>query len=359
MGRGLTGGLIAIAAAAGCALGCSNEGADRVGSSASAIQGGAPDAVHSFVVGIAQLSRLAEHEVVLCSGLLLAPNLVATARHCVVQAPTQIDCSASTFGDPVPTADLLVTNDPTLMPTSAFSRVTEIIQPSGSDQTKVCGNDVALLVLAQPIVLPSYVVPSIDPPMSDHSTYSKTIAAIGYGVDAPDADGGTGAGTRRIKENVALACVPRDSAFDDCLSQGDNSQLFTESEFLSGDASTCEGDSGSGAFDQSIFDTGRWVSFGVLSRGGLSDDGRTCIDPVYVRFDAWGQFLIDGAKHAAQVGGYPAPSWVNEQPLSVAKAGGCVAGGSEARAGKRLHLLELAILTLASLAVARRRKVNR
>jgi hypothetical protein len=97
----------------------------------------------------------------------------------------------------------------------------------------------------------------------------------------------------------------------------------------------------------------------VLSRGGLSDDGATCIDPVYERFDAWGQFLIDGAKHAAQVGGYTAPSWVNERPLTIAKAGGCVAGGSDPRGGKRLHLLELAILTLASLVVARKRKVSR
>src|SRR5579864_1928834 len=180
-GRGIAGGLITIAVATGCA----NDAPERVGSSASAIQAGTPDAVHSFVVGIAQLSRLAEHQVVLCSGLLLAPNLVATARHCVVEAPTQIDCTASTFGDAVQAADLLVTADPTLKPTSDFSRVTEIIQPSGSDQKMVCGNDVALLVLAESIMLPSYVVPSIDPPMSDHSTYSKTVAAIGYGVDSP------------------------------------------------------------------------------------------------------------------------------------------------------------------------------
>ena len=356
MSRGLAAALFMTAAVAGCA----NRDADQVGSSASAIQGGAPDVVHSFVVGIAQLSRLAEHQVVLCSGSLLAPNLVATARHCVVQASTQIDCSTSTFGDSVPTADLLVTTDPTVTPSSDFVRVAEIIQPSGDDQKKVCGNDIALLVLAQPVALPSYVVPSIDPPMTDHAAFSKTVTAIGYGVDVPEADGGVGAGARRILENIALACVPDDAAFDDCLSQGDNSQLFTQSEFLSGDASTCEGDSGSGAFEQGNFDAGRWVSFGVLSRGGLSGDGRTCIDPVYTRFDAWGQFLIDGANHAAQVGGYSAPSWVSDRPVEVAKAGsGCVAGGSEPETGKRLHLLELVILTLASLVVVRGRKVKR
>jgi hypothetical protein len=81
---------------------------------------------------------------------------------------------------------------------------------------------------------------------------------------------------------------------------------------------------------------------------------------VYTRFDAWGQFLIDGAKHAAQLGRYAAPSWVNEQPVATAKAttSGCVAGGSDSRGGKRLHLLELAILTLASLVVTRRRKMS-
>ena len=176
--------------------------------------------------------------------------------------------------------------------------------------------------------------------MSDAS-YVPSVAAIGYGVDTPTDTTGKSAGTRRIKEDVALECIPNDpnpseSGLDCFADTTSNAQMYmTASEFMSGD-STCEGDSGSGAYEQSNFDAGRWVSFGILSRGGTSSDGTTCIQPIYSRFDAWGSLLISAAKTAATAGGYALPGWAGGATSSAdagstpagSSSGGATAGGS-------------------------------
>jgi secreted trypsin-like serine protease len=357
MKRSFGPGVLGVVCLVGCGGGTSR---DPAASSASPIQGGSVDTIHSFAVGIAQLSQLQQHQVVFCSGVLLAPNLVATARHCVVElASAQIDCASSTFGSALPVSDVRVTTDAQITPTSDFVHVLEIVEPTGSDQAKVCGNDIALLLLDRNIQLPQYVAPTISPPMTD-PTYSTNVTTIGYGVDSPTDDAGSTAGVRRILENVRLQCVPDDSAFDDCLT-AENKHIFTAGEFESGIASTCEGDSGSSALDQRNFDAGRWVGFGVLSRGGLSQDGKTCIDPVYERFDAWGQLLIDAAMRAASMGGYAPPAWVNEQPsapVAVAPAGGCSVAASGKIAHPRWRLQTFVALGVTVLLVIRRGRAS-
>jgi hypothetical protein len=246
-----------------------------------------------------------------------------------------IDCATSTFGSVLPTSDLFVTTSAQLPmgPSSSFVRIAQngIIVPSGAGQTGVCGNDIALLVLAQSVQLPQYVTPAIQPPMTDHQTYTTNVTAIGYGINNPMDDAGTSAGVRRIKENVPLYCISNDKNFPDCLTGMNASQVITAGEFVSGDASTCEGDSGSSAFDQGSFDNGKWVSFGVLSRGGVSNDNTTCIQPIYTRFDAWGSLLSDAAAQAASAGGYTLPAWAGgpAAPLD----GGVAPSASDASTG--------------------------
>jgi len=281
--------------------------AEPTASLQSAIEDGTTDVAHTFAVGVVQMSN---QELAFCSGVLLAPNLMATARHCV--APTssqQIDCATSTFGAVLPVDDLLVTTATVIIPQSDFARVAQIIVPSGADQTKVCGNDIALMILDRNIDLAQYVEPAINPPMTDHSVYSTTVTAIGYGLSTPLDEAGVTAGTRRIKENIPLYCIPNDTTFANCFTDPMAEQVLSADEFVSGDASTCEGDSGSGAFDQASFNRGLWVAFGILSRGAVSSDGQTCIQPVYSRFDAWGSLLTGAATQAASLGGYAAPVW--------------------------------------------------
>jgi len=319
----LVGGLV-LALAAGCGSTDESRGAstERVATSASAIQGGTDDTTHDFVVAVVQ--RIPRSgTIAVCSGVMLAPNLVATARHCVSQiTDTQIDCATSMFTATLPASDMWVTFGPTVHSNPPYT-VAQIIVPR---PMAVCGNDIALLILSQNHDLPEYVTPTIKPPMTDHTVYTTKVTAIGYGVDTPSDPNGASAGVRRIRENIALVCIPNDQVPADCYSDPALRQVLAANEFEGGDG-TCEGDSGSGAFDQGNFNNGKWVAFGVLSRGGVSPEGGTCIGSIYTRFDAWAQMLIDAAGQASMMGGYNPASWTGLPPNPKADSG-VVDGGS-------------------------------
>jgi hypothetical protein len=312
-------GTVVLASAAGCgsqdpSTASVNEFAAR---SSSSIQGGTTDTTHDFAVGVLQHS-VTQGGAAFCSGVLLAPNLVATARHCVAQiSSVQIDCATAMFGATMPVANVLVTPSPTIAQNSTFYRVASIVVPPASG---VCGNDIAFLILSSNIAASGYVTPTINPPMTDHTAYTTVATAIGYGVDTPTDTMGTSAGVRRIKQNINLACIPNDKTFTDCFSYPNARQFISPNEFEGGDG-TCEGDSGSGAYDQGSFDKNQWVAFGVLSRGGGTPEGGACLGSVYTRFDSWAQLLIDTAGQAAAMGGYTPQSWTG-LPASQGGDGG-------------------------------------
>jgi secreted trypsin-like serine protease len=321
-GWGMTRSVSVALLVAACAVNCSSNPAptDRVAMTSSPIQGGTTDSTHTFAVGVVQLAQEAQNMVAFCSGVLLAPNLVATARHCVAElTSTTIDCTSSTFGALYPASQVLVTIDTTITMNSAFKSVSKVIVPTGANQTAVCGNDIALMILDANITLPQYAEPIITPPMTD-AQYRPVVTAIGYGIDTPTDTQGNSAGIRRIRENVPLTCIPNDSSFTDCFTDPSAKSVLTAAEFVSGD-STCEGDSGSAAFEQGNFDKDRWLAFGVLSRGGVSQDGTTCDQPIYSRFDAWGSLIVGAAQQAAQQAaangaGYPLAVWAGGTGLA-------------------------------------------
>lgn len=297
------------------------------------IQGGTDDTTHTFAVGI--IIQMAAGTA-LCSGALLAPNLVATARHCVAAIPAggAVTCPDTKFGAVTSASNIIVSTDASVLTSAAkHIGVSKVIVPSGTDQTAVCGNDIALLILSQNVSLPAYVTPVLDPPMTDHTRYSPTITAIGYGVSSATDMTGASAGTRRIKQDVALACIPNDPTFTNCYPS--RSFPMTAAEFASGNA-TCEGDSGSDAYEQDNFDAGRWVGFGVLSRG--ASQGATCLGGIYTRFDAWSSLIVDAATQAAMAGGYDLPSWAMPGVAGDAGTGssdaGNDAGGAAVDAGR-------------------------
>jgi hypothetical protein len=209
--------------------------------------------------------------------------------------------------------------------------VSKIIVPSGANQNLVCGNDLALLILDQSISLPQYVTPVINPPMTDHAAYTTTMTAIGYGIDDPADKAGMSAGVRRIKEDINLYCISNDATFVDCLADPANAQYISANEFEAGDGA-CEGDSGSGAFEQRSFNAGRWVAFGVLSRGSIDPDADTCTTPIYTRFDMWSSLLIDAAQQAASLGGYGLPLWAGGDGGPAGSTSGGSASAADASA---------------------------
>src|SRR5512140_1532420 len=144
--------------ATGCARGDAADDA-RVGRVASAVQGGQVDADHPFAVGVCGVSTGPGQCQLICSGTLVAPNLVLTARHCVDSATSNTDCAtASWTGHLYATADqyYVTTSKDLYQATTGWHRVAAIHTP---DQATLCGGDLALLVL-QDVVAPGEATPA-------------------------------------------------------------------------------------------------------------------------------------------------------------------------------------------------------
>jgi hypothetical protein len=277
-------GALALAAAVACSG--SEEGDDGPGDEQD-IQAGTSDTQHGFAVGIA----LANGAV--CSGVLIAPNLVMTAQHCVSDAMggRQINCASSSFSQrPLQTPDVTISTDVKLPGKSQY-RVLNVVVPQSNE---FCGSDMALLVLSKNV--PDSEAKPATPvlrPMNKESGYSGKIAAIGYGVTSAH---GKDAGERRIRENIAISCLGGDSK---CKSDSPR-EFHTE-------GGVCQGDSGSGAFDESSISTRTPKVMGILSR--VTTNGETCSTGVYTRTDMYSRLIIATAIEAARRGNYDAPEW--------------------------------------------------
>lgn len=309
---------VVLLSAAAIACGTPDAGGgfdDSVGRQASAIQGGQLDTRTSdtFAVGVA--TKFGG----MCSGTLIAPNLVLTARHCVVPTGTTeaVTC-ADKFPASIDASDLYVTTDSNLYRAKNFFAAAEIITP---ENDSFCGNDIALVILDKsiPATVAKPVTPAVQFRLSDASRVGDKITAIGFGVTGPsNAD----SGQRRIRENIAVTCVPGDSRYacEDALTIDidDSAEFVTE-------GGVCSGDSGSGAFEQKSYTLGETIVLGTLSRGPQTQD--RCLAAIYTRTDAHAKMLVDAGLKAAQKGGYDAPAWVTPQSDAVGDPTGTVCEG--------------------------------
>ena len=97
----------------------------RLGVLEQAIRDGREDHRHPSVVGI-----LAQNDqgMGLCTGTLIAPNLVLTAHHCVAPVHTQfVVCGESSFGDIYQPEQFSVTTSPRVQQSAEFVGVREVI----------------------------------------------------------------------------------------------------------------------------------------------------------------------------------------------------------------------------------------
>jgi MYXO-CTERM domain-containing protein len=271
-----------------------------LGRQSSAVQDGVSDTkkAHNFAVGIA--SRYGA----VCSGTLIAPNLVLTARHCVVppDGTEVVSCADKFPSKNVAPSNLFVTTEPSLRRANNLYKAKEITTP---EQTGFCGNDIALIMLEEniPATEAQPATPVVQFSMTDRTKISGQIAALGYGITAPNAED---SGIRRIKEQIEIVCVPGDDSYEQC--KGSYKQMVdSDKEFVT-EGYVCSGDSGGGAFDQVTFSEGTPYVLGALSRGPQTD--KRCLAAIYSRTDAHADMIIAAGKKAAEEGGYAEPQWL-------------------------------------------------
>lgn len=188
----------------------------------------------------------------LCTGALVAPNVVLTARHCISKNKTRtIVCDEQgrsangdhVVGDLDPASIQVYTGADPQFARRAVARGKQIVRGEGN---VLCDGDIALLVLDAPIagakVMPVRIGQVVRP--------GETIKTIGYGKN----DRELPVGTRMSKEGIGVLAVGRGTS---------PSQTALGAHEFETTMGTCEGDSGGPAISEK---TGAII--GVVSRGG-------------------------------------------------------------------------------------------
>ncbi|MBX3131225.1 MAG: trypsin-like serine protease [Polyangiaceae bacterium] len=254
----------------------------------------------------------------MCTGTLILPNLVLTARHCVASniglAPScPTDSSpGSTLPDLVDTGDILVYSTDDITQAGQYLPVAEVLSLPQGDSRPVCGADIVALRLntAAPVGV-------IDPRLDSGVTVGEALVIVGFGAADPTSPASTG--SRRRRDDAVVEHVGAKPA-----APGVSAMAPEDFQVSIG---PCSGDSGGPALD------GSGKSVGVMSRGAFS----TCEHMVYTGLSAHAEWVKDIGRAAAQQLGQAPPAWAQldapEPGPDGGAAGATGADGSPSGAG--------------------------
>jgi hypothetical protein len=343
--------LVLLFLGAGCAAEAEDGGVhvDVSLGSETSIFGGAPDDDERAVSSVVALKVGSAGSYELCSGALVAPNVVLTARHCVAKSlTTSVSCDengrstngAHVAGNQRPeNVAVYVGAAPKFSrPASAVGKA--IVAP---DNDHLCDSDIALVVLDRAIM-------DIEPlavRLRGRVRPTERIRSVGYGHN----DKHLPMGTRLRKEGVEVLAMGRGIS--------SSKTALGPHEFEVG-RSICQGDSGGPAINEK---TGAVV--GVVSRGGDCDDD---YGHIYTTTSGWDSlfeqaFAIAGGAPVAEPGDdlinddEPASSTPEEEapPPSPRPQESCSATGGPPGGGSGASLALLLACALVLRARASRR----
>ncbi len=260
----------------------------EVHSRTAAIIGGVADTTNNWVVGI-EIGGAG-----VCSGSLIAPNLVLTARHCVSKTPSKLDCNpdgglatnkvlSNYAASSLTVSTAQYYKNAPRWSVAAVRYINDAVCTGGSTDVacRLCGYDLALLELNKGTAFPTnYRAPSNVPPAK------HAYQAMGYGCQKAEKLGCTPLGYRMLLDPATVVQI-------------------TELDYVVS-GRVCGGDSGGPTWDNP-----RSVILGALSRGdGDTATTEGCNFGIYTRADAHWDWIVKYGKAAATKGGYAALPWM-------------------------------------------------